>query len=187
MDRACSRGRRSSFARRALIACGLLGAAGCVSELDPGQVVVLPPEAYRSERFIEAECELSADRVVIEAVRAYRKDFAPIIDEDYHSKEITPDRITLVNLDSRFPQNPVTLSFRNMRVFGRERIEVVFSDAPLLKGEAEPLLLLLVGKGVAHFRGDGVDLTADRVVIRNDEVKGFMADGRPVPQGLEGP
>ncbi len=186
MDRACSRGRRGALARHALVACGLLGAAGCVTELDPGEIVVLPAEAYRYERFIEAESELSADRVLIEAVCAYRKDFAPVVNEDYHSKEITPDRITLVNLDTRFPQNPVTLSFRNMRVLGRERIEVRFSDEPL-KDQAQPVLLLLEATGVAHFRGDGVDVTAERVVIRNDEVRGFMANGRPVPPGLKGP
>ncbi len=123
---------RAGWAGTALLA--LAGCAGCVTEEDPGALVVLPPEAFRYERFIESPTELNADRVVIKAVRAYRRDLAPVIDERHHSKEMTPDRLRLVNLGSSSRRIPVRLSFRNMQIKARERIEVIFSDAPLLRG-----------------------------------------------------
>lgn len=158
---------------------GLL--AGCVTEEDPGLMVVLPPEAYRFERFIESPTELSADRIVVEAVRAYRKDLAPIIDEDFHTKEITPDRITLQNRSSSGGRHPVSVSFRSMRIRARDRIEVIFSDVPLLKDQEKPPILLMVANGVAHFKGDGLDVIADRIVLRNDEIKAYLKDGREIP------
>ncbi|MFH0946798.1 MAG: hypothetical protein V2A76_16510 [Planctomycetota bacterium] len=162
-----------------LLSLGL--SAGCITEEDVGPMVVLPPEAYRYERFIESPTELSADRVLIEAVRAYRRDLAPIIDEDFHTKEITPDRITLRNRGSQGGRNPVSVSFRNMRIQAREQIEVVFSDVPLLKEQEQPPILLMVANGVAHFRGDGLDVTADRIVLRNHEIKSYLKDGREIP------
>lgn len=155
--------------------------AGCVTVEDPGPVVVLPPESVRYERFIEAPSTLSADSVLVEAVTAYRKDMVPIINDDFHSKEVTRDRIRLVNLDARYGNQPVSLQFRNLRIQARERIEVVFSDQPLLRGDDEPSILIVIGKGVARLRGAGVDLVGEKIVIRNDQVQAFLADGRAVP------
>lgn len=161
----------------------LLGGIGfaCVASEDPGPVVVLPPEAYRYERFIEAPTRLTADRVLVEAVLAYRKDVAPVINEDYHTKEITPDRIRLVNLDTRFTQNPVSLAFRNMQIRARQSIEVRFSNVPLLTEQEEPPVILVEAFGVVSLKGAGADVIAEKVVIRNHEVKAFLGDGREIP------
>lgn len=156
-------------------------APSCVQEVDPGPVVVLPEESIRYERFIQADTDLVADRVTIQAVTAYRKDVAPIVSEQLHTKHVTPDRIVLTSQDDRLRGQPVSVSFRNMRVRARERIEVVFSDVPLLTGSREGPLLLVVAEGIASFRGPGIDLVSDRIVIRNDEVKAFGPDGTERP------
>ena len=152
----------------------------CVTEEDVGPIVVLPPEAYRYERFIESPTELTADIVVVQAVRAYKRDVAPIVDEGAHIREITRDSLRLTNRSSRNSHSPVALSFRNLRIRARERIEVLFSDEPLKEAENPPILLV-VANGVANFRGDGVDVTADRIVIRNHEIRAFLKSGQAVP------
>ncbi len=170
-----------SQAHALLLASALFAGAGCITVEDPGPVVVLPPESVRFERFIEASSTLTADSVLIEAVTAYRKDMIPKANEDFHSKEVTRDRIRLVNLDARFANPPVSMQFRNLDIRARERIEVVFSDQPLLRGDDAPTVLTVIGKGVARLRGAGVDVIGERIVIRNDEVQAFLADGRPIP------
>lgn len=150
---------------------------GCVQEVDHSSVVTLPPESYLYERFIDASVTFTADRITVEALRAYRKDCVVVVDKERHSREVGVSRIVLKNLDSGDPRNPVSLMFRNMRIKARERIDVVFSDLPLRRNDPSPVILLFVGDGVAHLRGDGVDLTASRIVIRNDEVRGFLKDG----------
>ncbi len=163
----------------------LLGAlhalSACVQEIDPGPVVVLPEEAIRYERFIQADTDLVADRVTIQAVTAYRKDVAPIVNEHLHTKQITPTRIVLTSQDDRLRGQPVSVAFRNMRVRARERIEVVFSDVPLRGDSPDGPVLLVVAEGIASLKGGGVDLTSDRIVIRNDEVKAFGRDGQARP------
>jgi len=162
------------------LAISLAVLPACVSEEDVGPVVILPPEAYRYERFIESPTELTADRVLVQAVTAYKRDVAPIVDESAHIKEITPNAVRLINRSSSNRHLPVSLSFRNLRIRARERIEVKFSDEPLEEAESPPILLV-IAEGVATFRGDGVSVTADRLVIRNDEIRAFLKSGQAIP------
>lgn len=155
--------------------------AACVQEIDTGPMVILPEESVRYERFIQADSDLMADRITIQAVTAYRKDVATIVNEQFHTKQITPTRITLTSRVDPLRGQPVSLSFRNMRVRAREKIEVVFSDVPLLGDSPDGPILLVVADGLASLRGGGVDAIADRLVIRNDQVKAFGADGNERP------
>lgn len=178
---------RTRIGRPALaLAAAALALAGCITEVDPGPTVVLPPEAVRFERFIDARGEFSADRVTIQAVTAYRREIAAITTEGYHTKRETPDRIELVNNQPDFKADPLRLAFRNLSVKARESIVVVFSDVPLLKQDPNPTLVLLEGEGLAHLKSSGVDLLADKVVVVNDDAKGFHADGRPWTGGATG-
>lgn len=156
-----------------LIACG-----ACVSELQTDQTVVLPVGV---DRFIDEPTEISADEVLIEAVRQFRAEVAPVVDRDYHSKTVTPDRIHLVNLDPSVAFQPVSLTFRNMHVTARRQIDVRFSDKSLLEKGAEADVLLLIANGVASLEGPGYDLTAPRIVIRNDQVRAYGEQGEAWP------
>jgi hypothetical protein len=152
----------------------------CTSE-PAERVVVLPPEADRYERFINRATHLSADRITVHTLTAYRKDMGLAVDPDLHTQAISDTRITLKNEAPAALNNPVRVSFRNLFLAGREQIEIVFSDAPLLEGEKEPRIVRIVAEGVAHLDGDGVELIGDRIVVENDDAKAFTAEGRPLP------
>lgn len=154
--------------------------ANCVTEEVTQKTVTLPKEAYRYERFIEATTLVDADRVTLQLLHAYRKDIGIATTEGSHLRRETPDRIELENKNPDDPSAPMRLSLRNLHVSARQSIVVVFSDLPLLRNEDPPVLVLLNAEGLVHFRGDGVTLHADRVIARNDEVKGFASDGRAI-------
>jgi hypothetical protein len=168
-------------AARGLLAAAALSLAACVTEVESPPVVSLPPEAHRFERFLEATSQITADRVTVQALTAYKKDIGIITTSGgYHLRREEPDRLSIVNQAPRHGSDPVRITFRNMRIDARERIDVVFSDLPLLElqdGE-DPVLVLFAAEGLARFRGDGVDLLADRIVVRNDEARAFAKDGR---------
>lgn len=156
------------------IVLGPLGA--CVTEVEPEPTVVLPASVVR---FIEEPTTLEADRVMIQAARQFRGEVAPSVDRDEHVKTITPDRLRLENRGDSMLAPPVRLSFRNLQVEARQHIEVRFSDKSLLKEDVdEAVAVLIVADGVAHMEGPGYELTAPRIVVRNDEVKAFGEDGR---------
>ncbi len=169
-----------SRAALALLFCATATvASGCVTEpAEEENVVVLPADARRFERFIDAPTLVRADRVIVEAVTHYRKDMAPIVDRDQHSKTVTPTRIELVNHSDPLTGRPVALSFRNLRIEARERIEVRLSDVTLLNDNPKPILIRVVGDGLAHVEGTGVDVIGERILIENDQVKAFNAEGR---------
>lgn len=172
---------RLRSSRPTLVLLGLaIAASGCVSEVVAPPTVTLPKEAFRYERFLEATTLVDADRITLQLVHAYRKDIGIATTEGSHLRRETPDRIELENKDPDDPSAPLRLSLRNLHLSARQSIVVVFSDLPLLRNEDPPVLVLLSAEGLVRFRGDGVELLADRVIARNDEVKGFGADGRPI-------
>lgn len=157
-----------------------LGSATCVTEKVAPPTVTLPKEAFRYERFIEATTLIDADDVTLQVLHAYRKDIGIATTEGSHLRRETPDRIELENKDPDDPSAPLRLSLRNMHVSARRSIKVVFSDLPLLRKEDPPIIVLAHAEGLVHFRGDGVDLHADKVIARNDQVKGYATDGREI-------
>jgi hypothetical protein len=154
----------------ALVAASL---AGCITEVEGQPVVTLPKEAFRYERFIEAPTFLDADRVTIQALTAYRKDVGIATDRELHMRRETKDRIEVESKDPDSLGDPVKLSLRNMHVTARKSVTIIFSDLPLLRKDDPPVLVLVEAEGLVHFRGDGVDLHSDRVIVRNDEAKAF--------------
>ncbi len=164
------------------VGASLFSATGCVTEkASDEQIVVLPKDAIRFERFINTPTTLRADRVIVEAVTHYRKDMAPIVDTDLHSKTVTPTRIELVNHSDPLRGRPVALSFRELRIEARERIEVRLSDVTLLNDNPNPILVRVVGDGLAHLEGvGGVDVIGERVLVENDHAKAFNAEGKEI-------
>lgn len=166
----------------------LAAASGCVTEVEPPPSVTLPKEAFRYERFIQSYGGLlTADRVTVQAVTAYRKDIALAVTEGYHLKRELEDRIELVNKDPTFKTDPLRLMFRELKIEARQSITIVFSDLPLLRKEDPPVLLLFQAEGIARLRSDDEDLIADKLIMRNDEVRGFDANGRPLDRAAMRP
>jgi hypothetical protein len=169
---------RFAFARCAFVVVAIGPLAGCVSEVEPQKTVTLPKEAYRYERFIEAATIIEADHVTVQLLTHYRKkDIAIVTSDAVHLKRETPDRIELKSRDESGFGDPLGLTVRNMNVRARRSITVIFSDVPLLRNEDPPVIVLVHAEGLVRFRGDGVELHEDRVIVRNDEVKGFSTDG----------
>ena len=167
------------------LACLLIAAAAaCVSEIDDGDVVVLPANV---DRFVQEPTRFVADEVVIECARQFRAEMAPSVNQDFHTKTITPDRIRLQNLEPGFSNQPVVLTFRNMEVKARQQIDVRFSDKSLIRDGEDAVVVLVIGHGVASLEGPGYEVTAPKVVIRNDRVAAFGANGEswPVPPALQ--
>ena len=89
------------------------------------------------------------------------------------------DWIELENKDPDSPGDNLQLALRNLHVSARRSIVIVFSDLPLIRKEDPPVLVLVEAQGLVRFRSDGVELHADRVIVRNDEARAFTQDGRP--------
>lgn len=164
--------------RRSLFAA-VLCANGCVAEVASDSAAVLPEDAAMAERFISADAEFAADEVIVELPLAYRQQVSTVTTPENHSSSVTPTRIELVNRGSAVPGDPVVLAVRNLRIEGRERIDVSFSDAALDREDA-PLIRIL-GKGLARFQCRGLDVVGERVVIEDDRVRAFGKDGREFP------
>jgi len=165
-----------------LFCLGLIALASSTCATDEGErVIVLPPEADRYERFINRVTRIVADRIEVRAINAYGRDVVPAVDPDTHTRKIESGHITVVNNDPGATRNPVRLSFRNLHLAGRQRIDVYFSDAPLERDDVAPVLVKVVATGVAQLVGDGVELVGDRVVVTNDDAKAFAEDGREIP------
>ncbi len=179
--------RKSSLPRlaAALVACGLAGPA-CVTEIEGQKSVTLPKEAFRYERFIEAAGYLDADSVTIQVLTAYRKDCGIATTASNHLRRETTDRIELENKDPDSPGDNLQLALRNLHVSARRSIVVVFSDLPLIRNEDPPVLVLVEAQGLVRFKSDGVELHADRIIVRNDEARAFTLDGRPVGSASSG-
>lgn len=158
----------------------LTGSAACVQQREgAGPVVRLPPEAVRFERFLEGEGTLRADRVAVWLVRDYRRDVAPIVDEEAHVREITPDRIRLTAAGAGRPP-PVRLALRNLRIAARRSIDVRFSDRPLVESPDRPLLVHIVADGLAALDCAAGRLVGERIEIENDRATAYDAKGRRV-------
>lgn len=176
-----ARRRRAPGAALALL---LFGSPSCVTEVDPGPIIELPASVVR---FIEEPTQIDADRILIEAARQFRGDIVPIVNRDEHLKVVTPDKIQLTNRGVPMVSPPVTLNFRDLLLRARERIEVRFSDKPLqVSDPADAVALLVIAEGIAHMEGPGYELTAQKIVIRNDEVRAFDENGESwaVPPAL---
>lgn len=161
----------------ALAAASAVVCASCVTEPDPGVVVEVPADLIR---FIEDPTRLDADTVAIQTLRQFRGEIVPVSDRREHIKSITADRISLTNRSDFPAASPVSLSFRNLHVRARKRIEVRFSDLSLSQQDPrDAIIVLVVADGVAHMEGPGYELTAPRIVIRNGEARAFGEDGQP--------
>ena len=156
-------------------------AFGCTTErVADGTIVQLPPGSEAFERYINSPGQLTADRIVVQTLTAYRGDVAPVTTPEAHTRSVTPDRIELKNKNQGGFADPVRLSFRSLHLAARDSLEVRFSDVPLEHLDRDPIVLI-IAEGVAKFDSVDTSLLAEKIVIRNGEALAFRADGQPMP------